>query len=174
MKDPKLCMHCSAGFACGVRACRARRLWLLRTQAYAPPARNLPADCLGRMLQRRSRSGASWSPLPLCHRIWCGCNLRLCKPSHSFLDTTRFRFRRSIWRGRLFLHESHCVTAPLPPIGLFPSVNGGRRGHSHLLRRASHIPHRAQIFAVILGYLQCIASGFKNFEKFGGKTSHCG
>ena len=130
--------------------CRARRLWVLRTQAYAPPARNCQRIAWAECIQRRSRNGAPWSPLPLCHRIWCGCYLRLCKPRHSFLDTTRFRVRRSIWRGRLFLHESHCVTAlRCRPSGFFLQVNDRRRGHSHLLRRASHISHRMQIFAVI-------------------------
>jgi hypothetical protein len=110
--------------------------------------KELPADYLGRIHQRRSRNGAAWSPLPLCDRIWCGRCLRLCKPRHSFLDTRRFRFRRSIWRGRLFLHEPHRVTAlRRRPSAFFLQVNDRRRRHSHLLRRASHISHRAQTFA---------------------------
>jgi len=55
--------------------------------------------------------------------------------------------RRAVWRGRLFLHESHCVAAVrCRQASVFSEVDDCRRGHTHLLCRTSHISQRPPIF----------------------------
>src|SRR5260370_24683435 len=72
--------------------------------------------------------------------FWGGCCLLCGEPRHSTFDTVCGHFRRAVWRGRVFLHESRCVAAlRCRQASLFPDTYHRRRGHSHFLCRTSGI-----------------------------------
>ncbi len=128
------------------------RWWSMASSVSSPCAycKGLPADCWGR---RRSPAGwqrRCWATLSFPHCLWSGCRLPYGEPGSWLLDRERRRFRRSVWRGRLFLYESHCVTAlRCRQAAVFRSNDDCRGGHTHLLRWASHISQRAPIFEMI-------------------------
>jgi len=129
---------------------RAGGLWLLRAQAYATPARDCQRIAGAERIFWRARDGSARRPLSFCHRLWGGSCLPCGEPGSWLLDRACSRFGSSVWRGCLFLHESHCVTAlRRSQTSVFSSDDDCRRGHTYLLCRASHISQRAPIFEMI-------------------------
>jgi hypothetical protein len=130
--------------------CRPCSLWLFRAQASAPTARDCQRIAGAKGIFRRARYSTAWPSLSFRHRLWGGGCLPCGEPGFWLLDRTCSRFGGSVRCGRLFLHESHRVTAlGCSQAAVFHADDDYRRGHTHLLCRASHISQRAPIFEMI-------------------------
>ena len=131
-----------AGLACGVLDITAA----LVVYGYLglKPMRLLEGIASGLLGPKAFDGGLSTALLGLlCHFViaYGAATVFFCgEPRNSFFDTECRRFRCSIWRGRLFLHEPHRAAAlGGRQASVFPEADDHRRDHTHLLRRTSHL-----------------------------------